>query len=176
MLGGILSQAATIENWFDVDVEVFPPEFKHTTVGMVWGDGGAYATWFSADPEMIQGINQLPITGSHLYLGHTPAYNKINYNEMVTNNGGEPNVWQDILWEYLALGDPDAALTKYRANPNFTSEEGETKAHTFAWIRNLAALGNVDPATTADYPLASVFTKPANAPTWCPTCRRWRSR
>lgn len=154
------TQAAAIENyWFDVDGDIFPPEFKHTTVGMVWGDGGAYATWFSADPEMIQGINQLPITGSHLYLGHTPAYNKINYNEMVTNNGGEPNVWQDILWEYLALGDPDAALTKYRANPNFTSEEGETKAHTFAWIRNLAALGNVDPATTADYPLASVFTK-----------------
>ena len=36
---------------------------------MVWGDGGAYATWFTDMPEKIQGINQLPITGSHLYLG-----------------------------------------------------------------------------------------------------------
>ena len=25
-------------------------------------------------------------------------------------------VWQDILWEFLALGDPDAALAKFRAN------------------------------------------------------------
>ena len=45
----------------------------HRRSGMVWGDGGAYATWFSADPEKIQGINQLPITGSHLYLGLRPG-------------------------------------------------------------------------------------------------------
>ena len=33
---------------------------------------------------MIQGINLLPITGGHLYLGYNPAYNKINYDELVT--------------------------------------------------------------------------------------------
>ncbi|HEU5484305.1 MAG TPA: glycosyl hydrolase, partial [Microlunatus sp.] len=154
------TQAAAISDyWFDVDNDVFPSQFQHSTVGMVWGDGGAYATWFTADPEKIQGINQLPITGSHLYLGLHPAYNKINYDEVVRNRGGEPTVWQDILWEFLALGDPDLALSKFRANPNFTSEEGESKAHTFHWIRNLAALGNVDSGITADNPLAAVFTK-----------------
>ncbi len=154
------TQEAAIENyWFDVADDVFPKSFQHSTVGMVWGDGGAYATWFSADPEMIQGINQLPITGSHLYLGWNPSYNAKNYAEVVTNNGGEPNVWQDILWEFLALGDPDAALAKYRANPGFTSEEGESKAHTFHWLRNLAALGTVDTTLTANHPLATAFTK-----------------
>jgi endoglucanase Acf2 len=154
------TQAAAIQDyWFDVDHTTFPKGFDHTAVGMVWGDGGAYATWFSDDPEKIQGINQLPITGSHLYLGWNPAYNKINYDEIVKNRGGAPTAWQDILWEFLALGDPDLALSKFTANPNFTSEEGESKAHTFHWIRNLAALGNVDASLTADYPLAAAFTK-----------------
>jgi len=154
------TQAAAIaEYWFDVDGTNFPAEFGHTTVGMVWGDGGAYATWFSADPEKIQGINQLPITGSHFYLGYRPAYNKINYAEVVRNRGGEPTTWQDILWEYLALGDPATALAKYRANPGYVPEEGESRAHTFHWLRNLAALGTVDTTVSADYPLAMAFTR-----------------
>ncbi|MEV0805784.1 glycosyl hydrolase [Micromonospora sp. NPDC050200] len=154
------TQAAAIqEYWFDVDDENFPAGFGHSTAGMVWGDGAAYATWFSADPEMIQGINMLPVTGGHLYLGHRPAYTRTNYAELVRNNGGEPTVWQDILWEFLALGDPDAALTKLRANPGYTPEEGESRAHTFHWIRNLAALGQVDTGVTANHPLAAVFTR-----------------
>ncbi|SCL15192.1 glycosyl hydrolase [Micromonospora inyonensis] len=154
------TQAAAInEYWFDVDNENFPAAFGHSTVGMVWGDGGAYATWFSADPEMIQGINMLPVTGGHLYMGYRPAYNSTNYAELVRNNGGEPTVWQDILWQFLALGDPDAALAKLRANPGYTPEEGESRAHTFHWVRNLAALGNVDRAVTADHPLAAVFVR-----------------
>ncbi len=63
------TQAAAIqEYWFDSSDTNFPAAFGHSTVGMVWGSGGAYATWFSAEPEMIQGINMLPITGGHLYL------------------------------------------------------------------------------------------------------------
>ncbi|MFJ6199836.1 glycosyl hydrolase [Micromonospora sp. NPDC092111] len=154
------TQAAAIqEYWFDVDDENFPTAFGHSTVGMVWGDGGAYSTWFSAEPEMIQGINMLPVTGGHLYLGYRPAYNKTNYAELVRNNGGEPTVWQDVLWQFLALGDPDAALAKLRANPGYTPEEGESRAHTFHWIRNLAALGQVDTTVTANHPLAAVFNR-----------------
>ncbi|MFF5215032.1 glycosyl hydrolase [Micromonospora sp. NPDC000442] len=154
------TQAAAIhEYWFDVTGENFPTEFGHSNVGMVWGDGGAYATWFSAEPEMIQGINLLPITGGHLYLGQHPDYNSVKYAELVRNNGGEPTVWQDIHWQFLALGDADAALAKLRANPGYTPEEGESRAHTFHWVRNLAALGRVDTGITADHPLAAVFNR-----------------
>ncbi|OLB76540.1 MAG: hypothetical protein AUI14_18360, partial [Actinobacteria bacterium 13_2_20CM_2_71_6] len=155
------TQAASIqEYWFDTRNENFPTSFAHNEVGMVWGDGGAYATFFSALPEQIQGINQLPVTGGHLYLGYNPAYVSTNYNEMITNRGGgDPSIWQDILWEFLADGNGDLALSKFRANPNFTSEEGESKAHTFHWIRNMAALGNVDTTVTANHPLAAAFNK-----------------
>jgi hypothetical protein len=126
---------------------------------MVWGDGGAYATWFASAPEQIHGINLLPVTGGHFYLGNDPAYVKRNYAEMVANAGHEPALWQDIAWQYLALGDGDAALAKFRAGSGYTPEEGETKAHTFHWIRNLAALGTVDLAVTADHPLYRVFSR-----------------
>ncbi|MFG2103987.1 glycosyl hydrolase [Micromonospora echinaurantiaca] len=154
------TQAAAIqEYWFDVSDQNFPAAFGHSTVGMVWGDGGAYATWFSAEPEMIQGINLLPVTGGHLYLGHHPAYVRANYAELVRNNNGPPTVWQDILWQFQALGDGDAALANLRANPGYPPEEGESRAHTFHWIRNLAALGTVDTSIRADHPLAAVFTR-----------------
>ncbi|MFE9186292.1 glycosyl hydrolase [Micromonospora haikouensis] len=154
------TQAAAIqEYWFDHADENFPAGFGHSTVGMVWGDGGAYATWFSAEPEMIQGINLLPVTGGHLYLGYDPAYVRTNYAELVRNNNGQPTVWQDILWQFQALGDPATALSNLRANPGYTPEEGESRAHTFHWIRNLAALGTVDTTVSANHPLSAVFTR-----------------
>ncbi|MBA8793145.1 endoglucanase Acf2 [Friedmanniella endophytica] len=151
--------AAIDDYWFDTDQQTFPKSFGHNTVGMVWGDGAAYATWFSSTPEEITGINHLPITGNHLYLGADPAYVVANYDQMEKLIGGPPTKWQDIAWEYLALGDGPRALAKFRANPGFTSEEGESKAHTFHWIDNLAALGTVDSGVTAGHPLAAVFTR-----------------
>ena len=154
------TQAQAIqEYWFDSANENFPASFGHSTVGMVWGDGGAYATWFSGEPEMIQGINMLPITGSSLYLGYRPGYVATNWNELVTNNGGPPTVWQDVLWSFQALNDPDSALASFRANPSYPIEEGESRAHTFHWIRNLAALGQVDTTITANTPLYAAFSK-----------------
>jgi hypothetical protein len=154
------TQAQAIqEYWFDSANQNFPASFAHNAVGMVWGDGGAYATWFSAEPEMIQGINMLPVTGGSLYMGYRPAYIPTNYNEMTTNNGGPPTVWQDVLWSFQALGNGDQALANLRANPGYTPEEGESRAHTFHWIRNLAALGTVDTSVTANTPLYAVFTK-----------------
>ena len=83
------TQASAIENyWFDTDDEAFPAAFGHSTVGMVWGDGGSYSTWFSAEPEMIQGINLLPSTAGHLYLGYNPSYISRNIAELERNNGG----------------------------------------------------------------------------------------
>jgi endoglucanase Acf2 len=154
------TQAAAIqEYWFDVTGENFPAQWGHNYSAIVWGSGGAYATWFTAEPAMIYGINMLPITGGQLYYGDNPQSVKNTYAELVKNNGGEPTIWRDMLWQFLALGDPDAALAKFRAGSSYTSEEGESKAHTFHWLRNLAALGLVDKTVTANHPLAKVFSK-----------------
>ncbi|WP_418277449.1 glycosyl hydrolase [Isoptericola jiangsuensis] len=151
------TQAAAIDRyWFDVEGSTFPEEFGHPVVGMVWGDGGAYATWFSGEPEMIQGINTLPITGSHLYLGSSPENVVDLYEHLVSVNGGPPTVWQDIAWNHLALGDAPRALQAWEGT-SFTPEEGETRAHTYHWIANLAELGTVASDVRADHPLAVAF-------------------
>ncbi|MFC5109992.1 glycosyl hydrolase [Kibdelosporangium philippinense] len=154
-----VTQAAAIaEYWHDNTNSNFPAAFPHNTVGMVWGNGGAYATWFSAEPEMIHGINMLPIAGGSLYLGYNPGYINSNLQEMRTVKPSAPTVWRDIIWEFQALSQPDAALQAWRTT-SYSPEEGESRAHTFHWLRNLAALGQVDTTVTANTPLYSVFTK-----------------
>lgn len=153
------TQTAAIQQyWFDKS-GAMPDSFGHSTAGMIWGDGGTYSTWFSAEAEMIQGINTLPITGGHLYLGLRPDDVVSNFAEMVDVNNGNPTVWQDILWSYLALGDGPAALAALDNDREYPEEEGESRAHTYHWIANLASLGTLDSGIHADDPMAAVFTK-----------------
>ena len=150
---------AVQQYWFDVDNAVFPQEFLYDAVGMIWGDGGDHRTFFSANPEMIHGINFLPVNGGSLYLGYDPAYVGAVYDEIVATRGGEPTVWRDLIWEYLALADPDAAMAKLLANPGYGPEEGESRAHTLHWVSNLQAMGQVERGITADTPFHAVFNK-----------------
>ena len=133
----------------------FPRGVRAHTVGMVWGDGGAYATWFSADPEKIQGINMLPITGGHFTWATTRPTSRPTTTRWSRNNGGPPTVWQDILWEFLALGQrrrrpgqlpgEHAATPPRRARARRTRSTGSaTSPRSATWTRSV----------TADYPLA----------------------
>ena len=104
------------EYWFDVTGENFPCVLGKTAAGMIWGGKADHATWFSTSPEMIHGINWLPLTGASLYLDMDSAYAAGNYAEMVSENGAAPDEWKDIAWEYLSFTDPGAAWTLYKAN------------------------------------------------------------
>jgi len=148
---------AVEQYWFDVDNEVFPVSFSHNCVGMVWGTGGVHSTWFSGEPEMIHGINFLPLTSASMYLGRNTDYVTDNYNEMVAENGGAEDVWYDIMWEYLALANPDLALSKFNDYPAYPVEGGETRAHTYYWLHNLKSMGQIDLSVTADVPNYGVF-------------------
>lgn len=148
---------AVEQYWFDVDDVVFPEDFSHNCLGIVWGTKGNHSTWFSAEPEMIHGINFLPITAASLYLVRHPDYVLSNYYEMVDENGGPENNWYDIMWEFLAFSDPDLALTKFNNYPDYPVEGGETRAHTYHWLHNLRSMGEVDLTVTADIPNYAVF-------------------
>ncbi|MEV4616544.1 glycosyl hydrolase [Kitasatospora sp. NPDC049258] len=154
------TEANAVEQyWFDADHTTFPAAFGHHTVGMVWGSGAAYSTWWTAAPGMIHGINVLPVTGGSLYLARRQDEIRANLAELKADNGGALTDWRDLLWEFQALADPAAAKAAWDAgSAGYTPEEGESKAHTYHWIYGLAALGTLDPATTADSPTAAVFT------------------
>ncbi|MFC8101680.1 glycosyl hydrolase [Streptomyces sp. NPDC057363] len=152
---------AIAQYWFDADQQVFPGSFTHDTVGMVWGSGGAYSTWWTANPEEIHGINVLPVTagGSPHLAGNKDAIRR-NLAELERENGGPAVEWRDILWEFQSLADPAGAKAKWDAgHAGYTPEQGESKAHTYHWITTLDALGAPDPSVTGDLPTSAVFTK-----------------
>ncbi|RDG36176.1 glycosyl hydrolase [Streptomyces corynorhini] len=162
-LGGFLlatESEAIAQYWFDADQEVFPASFGHETVGMVWGSGGAYSTWWTANPEEIHGINVLPVTGGSLHLGREKEAIKRNLAEMERENGGPAVEWRDILWEFESFADPAAAKAKWDAgHADYTPEDGESKAHTYHWLTTLDTLGAPDATVTGSIPTSAVFSK-----------------
>lgn len=150
-------KTAVEQYWFDVDNAVFPATYPHIAIGMVWGGKGVHSTWFGANPEFIHGINILPVNGGSLYLGHHPDHVLANYAEIVAERGGQPIIWQDLLWEYLALADPNLALSHYFASSGYTPFDGESRAHTLHWLFNLKKMGRVETTILADIATYAVF-------------------
>ena len=159
-LGLFLMSAETqaIERyWFDVDQEVFPEPMPHPVAGIVWDSGADYATWWTGNPEEIHGINILPVTAGSLYLGQRTDSIERCWNHLLERNGGEPTVWQDVLWSYLALADPQAALQRLDADAGYWPEAGDSKARTYHWLSALEGLGQVDAGVIGDAPHSAVF-------------------
>lgn len=152
-----VESAAVDQYWFDVDEVVFPPEMSHPVAGIVWDSGADYATWWTANPEEIHGINVLPTTGGSLYLGRRPDAMQRLWNHLLEQNGGNPVQWRDILWCWRALADPAHALSLLLADPGFPSEPGTSRAHTVHWITALSGLGLIDSTVAGDAPLSAVF-------------------
>ncbi|MGB0405752.1 MAG: glycosyl hydrolase [Pseudomonadales bacterium] len=168
--------AAAREYWTNIDGheapgtdrDNFPPGYGPLMTSIVWGDGGAFATFFSGARAHILGIQTLPINGLMLHLGVDPDYLRdyvaLGLSESTNGlpSGLVNDQWPDIWWNVLALTDPDRALADYETLPNYLPEGGETKAHTYHWLKTLAALGHIQTGTgalTVDYPTAVAFER-----------------
>lgn len=150
------------EYWFDVHGENHHPDFTRATASMIWGGKTVGdATWWTNNPEEVHGINWLPFHGGSLYLTHYPEYSKKNYDALVRENGGTDwDSWEDLIWMYRAIENPEDAVRQFQARANlFEPEAGNSKANTYHWIYNLHALGTTDLTVTADTPLYAVFKK-----------------
>ncbi len=151
--------AAVEQYWFDVDGENFPEGFDRPALGMVWGSGGKYDTWWDRNPIYVHGINYLPFTGGSLYLGRKVDYARRNHEALVKANRGEPRLWREIVWMYLALSDPKAALAQMEASPHYQPEFGVSRAFVYQWMHALGSYGQVDATVTANAPTYAVFRK-----------------
>ncbi len=147
------------EYWFDVHGESFPANYPASVVTMVWGGKGANATWFSANPQQVHGINFLPMHGGSLYLGLYPQYVEKNYRALVKEFGSDQfRNWPDIIWMYRALSDANDAARLYEAaDPKQKIEDGNTRANLAHWIYGLKTLGQPQRGVTSDYPIYAVF-------------------
>src|SRR5262249_10540636 len=147
--------------WFNAGpVNTFPAGFSRTMIANLFHAKSDWGTWFGAQPEFAHGIEFLPFTGSSLYLGRDPAYCQRNFNEVLSLNGGSLNLWQDLMEMYEALFDPTDAINRW--NSTTFTEDGESRAHEYAWLNSLAALGRVHTAVTANWPFNAVFRNPGH--------------
>ncbi len=152
--------------WFDLNRQVFAPEYMNTEVSMLFGGKYAHNTWWTDEPRQIHGINLLPITTSSTYLGRDPAFVKRNLDaihgesEIYASRGKRPNppdIWQDIFAKYQALTDPQAGLSHW--DRWGAVELGDTRTHTLHWLLSLKEMGTPDFGITANTPLYSVFKR-----------------
>jgi hypothetical protein len=153
-----LEAEAIAEYWFDRYGTVFPEGFGHESLGMVWGDGGSHATWFSAEPEMIKGINFLPFHGGSLYLAEMARDPAALLAEISGLGGGVIDDWPGIILQYEALVDPAAAATRLAAG-GIGTEAGQTAAQTYFWTSVLATIGTPTSEIRGDHPLSAVFRR-----------------
>jgi endoglucanase Acf2 len=150
--------SAIEQYWFDVDQVVFPDGLGHPNLGIVWGDGGVYDTWFSNLPAFIHGIQFTPLSVGSLWLGRRPENIERNLAHLVEGNGGDLHLWRDLFWMLEAMAKPERAAERLDDEHYFEPEGGNTMAHTYQWVSSLAALGKLDTSVFADTPFYAVFS------------------
>ena len=155
--------------WFDVHRLVFAPEYKNAEVSLVFGGMYRHDTWWTDDPRQIKGINLLPVTTAHTYLGRDPAFVKRSlatlpaetalWNRIATKPSPPPpkDIWQDIFAKYLALADPAEALKTWERWGSV--EIGSSRSYALHYMLSLEAKGTPDFSITADTPLHAVFRR-----------------
>lgn len=150
---------AVAEYWYDAEQAVFPKGFSHPAIGIVWGSGAAYDTWFSPLPEFIHGIQLTPMLPGSLWLGRHPAAVERVLGHVSAQHGREPVLWRDMFWMLGAFTDPERSSARFDDEHYFEPEFGNSHAYTYHFIENLRALGRVDASVHADTPLYAVFKK-----------------
>lgn len=155
--------------WFDIHGQVFAPEYKNAEVSQVFGGQYRHDTWWIDDPRQIKGINLLPVTTAHTYLGRDPAFvlrslgtlpaETALWNRIAKKPSPPPpkDIWQDVFAQYLALADPAQALKTWDRWGSV--ELGASRSYTLHFMLNLEAMGTPDASVTADTPLHAVFKR-----------------
>lgn len=182
------TEIAAIEDYyFDVHDEIFTSKYEDRdnydiqSVTRLFGGRYDHTAWWTENSIEVSTILMLPISGATLYLGKYPEKVKAlsdsvsetskqwaefvnNKNQICTNYGKvdmltDPETNQDIMAEYYAFYDPDEALNRFDISDTGKVENGESRAHTLAFITSLKEYGQQNYDITASSPFAMVFEK-----------------
>ena len=128
-----LETNAVWQYWFAAGKN-FPATFAPTAIGILWGDGGQYGTWWTSVKGAIHLINALPLTGASLYLARESGFIANNFASF-----SKERYWNDLSAMYLALGNP--SLGKSLWNQELRPEFGNSLVQTHHWFSSLEAYG-----------------------------------
>ena len=135
----LLSNEAAAARTLWLEPTDLPAGYAHTIVSISWGAKRDYATWFSAEPSAILGIQALPLGPVSLeYLAGDPA--RVAENVADAGDTAFTGPLGDDVQAYSALGSPDAAsaaATAFAARTTF--DDGWSKALALAWVAAVQA-------------------------------------
>lgn len=153
------NEATAIQQyWFDADNVVFPALYPAPHAGQVFSNGVSYNTFFGSFANHVHGISFLPLNSGSTYMGWNPKNILANIDYMYKNKGAT-GTWDDVIWGTMALGDPAAADARFGNYQNYGKFDGESKAHIYHHVKNLVAMGIVNPRVWANTPSYAVFDK-----------------
>ena len=152
------------EYWFDMSDRIFPPNYAQMMASRVWGNGHDRNTFWTGDIAAMYGINMVPMSSSHLYLGYNKPYAQALWNDMtvktgVLSNTPNDNLWFETYWSFRSFSNPANAVALYNNYPNYKLKFGNSDAQTYHWLHSFNGMGTVDATVTCNYPIAGVFNK-----------------
>jgi endoglucanase Acf2 len=133
---------AALRVWLRPDLSGFAG-FEHEIVTLQWGGKRDYATWFSAEPGAMLGIELIPLspaTAPALAPADAEAADQIRASVAEAAPEGYEPQFGDYLLMYLALAGPeerDEAWELARALPDTTIDNANSRAYMLAWIAAL---------------------------------------
>jgi uncharacterized repeat protein (TIGR02543 family) len=179
--------AAVEDYYYDVHDEIFTNAYEDKnnydiqTVTRLFGGRYDHTAWWTENSIEVTTITMLPISAATLYMGKYPqkvkaVYDSVseqskqwthfvaNKNQICANYGKtdmltDPGTNQDIMAEYYAFYDADAALSKYDMTDNGKVENGESRAHTFHYITSLKQYGTQNFNITGSTAMSLVLEK-----------------
>ena len=110
LLGSEAHAATTYWTNFDTTDPVYDG-FEHGVMGINWGGKRDYATWFSAEPSAILGIQLIPMSPSSGYLAGDPDRIRTNVRE------GGSGPLADYALMYAGLGRPGGRSNRPGTGP-----------------------------------------------------------
>ncbi|MGN6131762.1 MAG: glycosyl hydrolase [Nocardioidaceae bacterium] len=116
-----------------------PSGYQHPFVSLNWGGKREWATWFSDKPPAILGIQLVPLPAVYGQLRLDPSRVRADLADATPEGYATP--FGDYLTMYLALADPQKALSVARNLPDSAIDDGDSRSYLLAWTLVRAARG-----------------------------------
>jgi len=126
--------------WLDPDLSAFP-EYEHDIVAIEWGGKRDYATWFSAEPPAMLGIQLIPMApfaGAYLRLVDSDTA-RASLAEAAPAGYGV--MFGDYLLMYAAASGTVSSAEAWDtavALPATSIDDGNSRTYMLAWLAALA--------------------------------------
>ncbi|HEY8999233.1 MAG TPA: glycosyl hydrolase [Candidatus Saccharimonadales bacterium] len=126
----------------NLNIDLSQPQYagyQHDIVANLWGGKLDYATWFSPTADAKLGIELVPMSPAHTYVGDDKARVLQNLGAMNKELGGaRPTQFNDYFAMYEALADPTAARRAVAQLTPGDIDNGDSLAYVMAWVDSYA--------------------------------------